>query len=537
MKLIPDPVFSFNSRAEAKVHHLLSSLNLDNDWVALHSVNCSEHAYKQWSEIDFLLVGGGGIFVLEVKGGGVSTENGIWTYENRYGEVARSTEGPFNQAKSARFSLEQLLRKRFQVGFERAPVFGFGVVFPDCPWNTESPEMPRAIVADKSDCATPAQFGNFIRRLRTYWQSKFPESAALTSSDRKKLVQVLRPDVDQYPPFTLRLGQVVEEMQTLTDEQFERLDILEANKQAIIRGGAGTGKTFVLLQAARRAAARGHTVLVVTDSDVLAAYIRKLEPDSRIRIEAYSSLSQLETDPSDVLFIDEGQDLLSLEHLDELGRHLNGGLEDGTWRWFMDDNNQANVRGVFDPEALEMLEQGLGNLTPISVPLRRNVRNTKEIISTVEKWTGARLGITEVTGYGFPPKVISVQSEESALQMLEERLHGLEEADVAFDTIGVVALGISPRKLTEALRPSLRRKCLVLDATTVKAALKNKALVGSASSFKGLERPIIIVVDVALNEIIGNRNALSYVASTRANYDLTVITDTPSTYLVTTQKG
>lgn len=510
---------------------MLAGIDLGNEWVALHSLNCSDHDYKQWSEIDFLLVGPEGMFVLEVKGGGVSYTDGQWRYMNRYGQVNINPEGPFNQAKSARFALEKVLREKFDLdGFSKRPVFGFGVVFPDTPWDAESPEMPRELVADSRRCVSSEQFGRYLRSLLTYWKGKFPADAGLTSSDRKKAVQILRPNVDLYPPFTLRLGQVTQQMQTLTEEQFERLDIIEANRQAIISGGAGTGKTFLLMQAARREAARGKSVLVVTESGVLASYLRKLEPNRDIRIMELAQITASPPKLFDVLFVDEGQDLLSLDSMELLSGQISGGLEDGTWRWFMDENNQAHIRGRFDQEALEMLRQGVGRYSPVYLPLRQNVRNTKEIITSVESWTGARLGKTKVMGHGELPRVIQVTGIEQAAEALEGRLEQLQELDVPLDEIAVIASDKQLEALRERLHPNWRKKTLILDVTTVRAGLKNKAVFGTPAGFKGLERPVVVVIDLKDDRNHAVRASETYVASTRANYDLTVITDTSSSF-------
>jgi hypothetical protein len=77
------------SNAERKVFDLLENLEMEDGWTALHSLNVSEHQYKQWCELDFVIVGPEGIIVLEVKGGGVECKDGIWHFTNRIGEVKK----------------------------------------------------------------------------------------------------------------------------------------------------------------------------------------------------------------------------------------------------------------------------------------------------------------------------------------------------------------------------------------------------------------------------------------------------------------
>ena len=56
MRMIPDVLLRTDSRAEARLFKTLQDVSLGDSWTAYHSLNCSEHAYKHWAEIDFLLV-------------------------------------------------------------------------------------------------------------------------------------------------------------------------------------------------------------------------------------------------------------------------------------------------------------------------------------------------------------------------------------------------------------------------------------------------------------------------------------------------
>jgi hypothetical protein len=533
LRRIPSTVFDFPSSAEQWVFSLLHGVDIGNEWVALHSLNCSEHLYKKWSEIDFLLIGPDGIFVLEVKGGNVSCDDGVWTTRTRAGVRARLNESPVTQAKTARYSLERLLKDRFGLlELGRPPCFGFGVVFPDIPWPSESPEMPRTLLADRQQCASSQAFGQYLRKLVSYWRGKFDHApgTSLSTRDRKRLLQALRPDFDVYPPFTLRLGQVKREMHTLTEEQFERMDIIEANQQAIISGGAGTGKTFLLMQCARKEAANGRSVLVVVESDVLAAHLRKLEPNREVRIESFDNVREKATSPAEVLFVDEGQDLLTLEHFEVLNSAVTGGLAEGRWRWFMDENNQSHLRGAFSGEVLDLLKDGLGRKRPVLLPLHDNVRNTKQIIAAVEHWTGAELGRTRMRGHGERPRIICASSLDEIVKAVGTRLEELRNLDVSLEEIGLIAPKSIIERLVANLPSQLRRKCLLLDPTTVRAKLENRLVAGCASVFKGLERSIVIVVEGGGSEDLEVERAELYVASTRANYDLTVITDNPNRF-------
>ena len=65
---------------------MLRESTFDDSGVALHSLNLPFHQYKEWAEIDFVIVSRFGVMLLEVKGGGVECRDGIWYFKNRFGE-------------------------------------------------------------------------------------------------------------------------------------------------------------------------------------------------------------------------------------------------------------------------------------------------------------------------------------------------------------------------------------------------------------------------------------------------------------------
>ena len=107
MKVIPKQVFKKTSTAEKTVHKLLSQIRLSNFDLALHSLNLGPDDKKRWNEADFIILSEIGIFTLEIKGGRVTCNNGIWEFKNKYGEIDRKRVGPGEQAKDNHFVLEK----------------------------------------------------------------------------------------------------------------------------------------------------------------------------------------------------------------------------------------------------------------------------------------------------------------------------------------------------------------------------------------------------------------------------------------------
>jgi hypothetical protein len=246
--------------------------------------------------------------------------------------------------------------------------------------------------------------------------------------------------------------------------------------------------------------------------------------DRKITVNAIEQL-QGTTDTFEVVFVDEGQDLMTMDGLDRISRHVKGGLEPGVWRWFMDENNQAHFGSKFDPDAYAYLTQNLPTGKPTRLPLMRNVRNTREIISSVVAWTGAEVGKAEWTGHGGEPEIVVCEGKRDMINGIASTIDALSSNDVALDQIGIICSSTLDTSILEELPDHIRNALVPIDPSTVRAQLMGRITWGSAAEFKGLERPIILLVGFCGSEVIDRQRTEFYVASTRANYSLFVFCD------------
>lgn len=190
MKMIPAYPLHTGSRAEMRVFdQLRAAFHGQPGWFALHSLNLPEHVYKRFGEIDFLVCGPGGLFVLEVKGGGVACRDGFWETRNRFGNIERLPESPFRQAASALHSLAKRLPPPLASSF----VFGYGVITPDTENLPKSAEWERAVLADARDFR---QFEKWLERLVAHWRAKDTHPPIAAPALLEQLQQFLRPDFE-----------------------------------------------------------------------------------------------------------------------------------------------------------------------------------------------------------------------------------------------------------------------------------------------------------------------------------------------------
>src|SRR6185436_2727641 len=90
---------------------------------------------------------------------------------------------------------------------------------------------------------------------------------------RADIADLLRGDFDGRMSLRARADGVNKELLRLTTEQYAVLDGLADVERAFIRGGAGTGKTLLAVEEARRFAAAGNSVLLLCYNRALAEFL------------------------------------------------------------------------------------------------------------------------------------------------------------------------------------------------------------------------------------------------------------------------
>ena len=522
MRMLPDQPYLTNSQAELMIFEALKKIDLSPDTVGLHSLNLTKHEFKRFGELDFVVFGPEGLFALEVKGGRVSRDaNGNWHYVNRFGEDNISREGPFKQVETGLHGLRHNLESGLNRDQLRNLVVGYGVVFPQCRLKTTSVEWDPHTLADEVDCRN---FGAWLRRLIKYWRAKHQGRAR--EVPHELMIQIrnyLRPQFEAIVPLHIQTGRVEEIVVRMTEDQLRLVDIVAANPRVLCEGGAGTGKTFLAMELARRWTAEDQTVMFTCKSLWLKRYL-----ETRLQMPnlVLSTVNQLPVlagrqgiDLFDRLIVDEGQDLLNMDDLDILDRHLKGGLDQGQWSYFHDCNNQTGLFGPVDEMAWEYLQTG----HPTSVPLRINCRNTLNILTTVQEITGADMG-TKGAGKGPDVRFLLHGATERPEQTLRKELDRLLNRETI--PPGEITI-LSPLGFKDSCVTRLDRRILtgivVLDEYSMREFPPSKTSFASIAAFKGLENQNIIMVD--LENLAGSLadSASMYVGMSRARAYLALI--------------
>lgn len=503
------------SAAERRFFEILQGVELEPGARVYHSLALPQHERKREGEIDFLVLTPGALVVLEVKGGGVACRDGRWTYTDRHGVDHDGGRGPFEQSRTAMYSLIDRIKAELGPTSTKDLVFGFGVVFPDCVFDVRSEEWQEETVIDRRGMSR-ARVRRHLRRLAEHWASKTKRRGTPSRSQIDRIAGFVRPDFERVPALGAWADELHARTVELTEGQFAALDWVEQLPRLIFSGGAGTGKTFLAAEVARRHSRRGGRTLLTCHSPTLAAFLRATLHEEDVDVIPFAAAVEATPSRYDAVVVDEGQDLICTESLLELDGLVEGGLASGVWRVFLDHNNQSGLTGAFEAEAFAELSEYASHrhvLTP-------NLRNTRQVIAYTRLLTGADLGVPTL---GDGPTVEALETEDEASDALRlaewlasmDQVHGVLPGEVTI---------VSPLPLAESAVRLLPRRTLdrMVSVTpeTVHRWPRKELTFSTVADFKGLENRFVGLVDVDADLLVSDARNMLYVALSRARVGL-----------------
>ena len=552
------------SAAERRVFRLLRNDPATDDWIVLHSLGLARRGAKPYGEVDFVVViPRRGVFCLEVKGGRVACQDGEWETTDRYGRTERLRRSPFMQARDCTFAVRDAVLNRAPLGFPANIVYGYAVVVPDVSFDEPSPEWEPWQVIDRgalttSIAASLLRLASGYRKLHRDWPAGEP-----SPHTTRVIRQLLRPDFE----IVVSRGATIEDTEAqllrLTDEQFEALDLLADNERCLFEGAAGTGKTMLALEYARRSSAAGHRTVLICFNRLLGDWFARqattllqggqliggsyfrllreiivrssiasefLEQESRgqnatLYEDTYATCGRLAleelNDPYDVLVLDEAQDLLRPHLLGVLNVWLRGGLARGRWAIFGDFQRQA----IFSSRTGDELKKALRQFAPLPAKCRltfncRNTRNISQETALLSGFTAPPYRMGQVLGLPVDYRYYRSASEQAAL--LATQVRRLLSGGVRASDIIV----LSPLRLSKSGVAGLDvggafRLVDVQDHAPTRPTVP-VVRYATVQAFKGLESTVVILCDIE-NVSESEPQSLLYVAMSRARAHLIML--------------
>jgi hypothetical protein len=558
--LVPPDYPAGTSPGEVLVFEALRAQGAGPGWTVLHSLHIPEHVRQVEGEADFVaLMPGLGVLCVEVKSHlKADYVNGAWYLGDRAGPDYR---GPFRQAEMAARSIKRKVVSALPPASK--VLFWPAVIFTHCmpsvtastgDWHAwqllTSADLDREPLDRLLEGVLYRARQHVAGAERAAWFDV--SSPRPTGADCDHIRRVLRPDVHFLPSTSSIRRRRKEEIRRFTGEQLEVIEGLDGvNERALIEGPAGTGKTVLAFEEARRASALGSRTALLCFNQQLAAHLRAEAMQLHLTGVEISTLHSLlrrvagdggtpsasdgeywsrtlpdkalgalidDDPPFEFLIIDEAQDLIADAYLDVMDALLAGELSGGCWRMFADFERQAIYSDVTADPVGAIVSR---SKDVARYKLRRNCRNTPRVAEYVVRLGGLDPGYSRVLrpdgGPEGTPRTSFYSSPGDQARLLRETLSELQcTGELSAQDIVV-------------LSPTVESCASVLSETGTGPPLiplpgrrAGATSFGTVAGFKGLDAPAVILTDI---EEVGTERSqrLFYVGVSRATDRLRVL--------------
>ena len=486
-------------------------------------------------EADFVVaIEGAGIICLEVKGGEVWHDGEDWRQSRPGGHSGRIR--PVDQARGACYALRDFVEKDPRWTQDRVR-WDHAVVLPNTqlPPDFAAPDCPRWKVIDRT------QLDDLMPLLRNILLQKETPNPTITADGVAQLAVALAGRGLPQRDVVARALENEDTADALTQEQAVILGAIQLLRHVEVRGGAGSGKTFLAVEQARRLSRDGQRVALLCYSHGLASFLKRLVaswphrdrpayvgefhdlgllwgapagPDERIRNddaahfwehELPAEMTRLaqELPPGsrfDAIVIDEAQD-----------------FADGWWAPVLAALRDPDESGlyVFSDEAQRVFDRhGSPPVPLVPLVLDHNLRNTRQIAMTFGPLAGQRMRLRGADG----PSVRFVAcTPEEACGVADDQIDPLLDEGWRPEDIALLTTGARhPEQVERQQDGNVSYWDSFWDADQV--------FYGHVLGFKGLERRVVVL---ALNERAPSDRSRErlYVGLSRAREQLVICGD------------
>lgn len=519
--------------SEVRVYELLSTLG--ENFTIFHSVQWVKRGSKwksTWKENDFLVLNPNlGALVLEVKGGDIECRGGVFHQINsETGEESvldpQKKKDPLSQAIDGIYHYRKLIDNISYDLSDRFPIEA-AVWFPKSNVSEKIDKFPLkyrevsgAVLGDE-DFAKGKQA---IYDIFDFYSNR--NKVNIADEEYEKIIELIATDFELITAPGVRKGELDRAFLKLTNEQTGLLDYISEQKNATIQGVAGTGKTLIAKEAARRFSEEGRQVLFLCFNRFLFTYLMKTFPYKNVTyynihsfIAKYRPGSDTETQEKrvaellkidwdelefDDIVIDEAQDFLN-EEVIYFKDYME--LKEGHFFAFYDKNQLLTTKEV--PEWIRNSE--------CKLLLTKNCRNTYEIALTSYNVIDITLDKKVMMINGDRTSVSFVKG--SVIPAMTKLLNIMTGDQQGYEYYDIVILS-----LKSEYHSVMKDVNKISGIPITREKTNSSVMFTTASKFKGLESRVVIIVDIDEDDFIDEeRKRLFYVACSRATQKLVLI--------------
>lgn len=532
-----------------------------DDWLVFHSLDLAPWNNNLRTEIDFvILIPCTGILCVEVK----SHENIF--FDGHHWNPPTIVRSPFKQAMDGAFALYRRL-SNMKPHLKNIPVVHC------CIFPRSNFELNSILSINEWELIDRRAFMSLndqdifhlelMKRMKLEIENNHNISqleSPVKIDEVEELVAFFVPVQKRSPTMRDEIRQREEDLETLLHEQQKPvLTLADQNERVIISGGAGTGKTLLAIEVAKRIAASGKRVGLLCFNQLVGDWMEKQVCNStpllpnlvvgralRIMIgmsgitipqqpsyffwenELPNLLEERFTDPDfkfgsqfDCLIIDEAQDILARPKIWQcLMQFLVGGETQGRFILFGDFDYQSLSNRKIMQSMRIALEK---NAHPVKYKLTENCRNYRIIGEIALKISG----ITEKVYTGYMRSggalmnydIAFYNTEQNQQVLVADWIREFKRRGYAASEITLLSFRSDLDSLALCLkRTGIRLREAPFDTDSIRYA--------TVHSYKGLENKIIILTDVSLD--MDFCRDIFYTGMTRATEILRVSCDLKS---------
>lgn len=519
--------------SERAVYEFLEKLG--DGYVIFHSVQWMKRSNKwksTWKENDFLILHRKlGAMVLEVKGGDIVYRDGAFNQINQAtNEVhilsEKKRNDPLSQAIDGIYHYRRALSNIAHDLDSRFPVEA-AVWFSSCEIKDKIQSFPIAYREASGAVLGYEAFSKGTQAIYDIFEFYGSKSKVNISDEEfAKIVDMIAADFELITAPGAKKNALEKAFLKLTNEQTGLLDYISEQNSATIQGVAGTGKTLIAKEAARRFGAEGRKVLFLCFNRMLFSFLSHMYPYENVtyynihtfitkyatgwsdlsspkdRAQALMRIDWDKLDFDDVI-IDEGQDFDNDEiiYFKEYCE-----LVEGHFFVFYDKNQLITTMEV--PKWIRDSE--------CKLVLTKNCRNTYEIALTSYNVIDVELNQKITMVNGDKTSISFVKGDP--LMKLSHLIKYYTDDRNGYSLSDIVILSL--KKEEDSILSGIHK----ISGIPISREQNNASILfTTAIKFKGLESRVIIITDIdesAFNS--EEKKRVFYVACSRATQRLSL---------------
>lgn len=518
-----------NSYGEEILYEKFASL--PDEYIVFHSINWKEESKFNIrdGETDFLVFHKEyGLLSIEVKDGGIEGKQGdIYQTNRKTNEKVRID--PMFQADKSKFLFIKKLKQLNLSPSENYRIDSL-VWFTGVKKNDLNGDLPHSYFINGktffSDHLTDVN-----KALITCFKFYNHQKKEIISKNVKQVVNTLAPEFSLIPSMNNLFEQNNYYFNKMTHEQSYLLDYLEEQDSAVIQGGAGTGKTMIALEKARRISFKNEKVIFLCFNTLLVKslqikYSKELKNVDFTNLNAITAkaLKKSKIDDNDIeyflnniedypsiwnykhIIIDEAQDFsdTSIQLLKEIAQ-----ISEGLFYAFYDKNQlvqrRDNLNWLKDMECRLLLS--------------KNCRNTMSIAETSTKPIGIEKLKMKLNITGNKSLYHNCESKASLLEWMEDRIKKYLDNGIKKKQITILT--------TKTINNSIFNDVNKIGGYRLTQEFDDgNILFTTARKFKGLESDIVFIIDLDSKSFDNDEERrVFYVAASRAKNQLELVSN------------